>query len=287
MASVQTLAKKPVTTQAPKVEWVNMTEEIARKILGKNPSNRHKSGSTIEAYTRDMVAGRWMETGEAIKVDIEGNLIDGQHRLESFLKYAKDCISKGKPVATLRFLVITGLEPESRHVVDSGRKRSASDALAIMGYSDHGRLAAAARWLLVIKQGGRLKERISTAEIIDVVERHPGLCTACLFKKSPVGTIPSLLSAIRYIYTGIVPEYQEEVEAFASAFVFGKSSYDDDAAICFRERIIRDKNSGGLDPMTIYIGTVYAFNLFLNKTPVKLFRIPDTSRLEHLDVDLI
>ena len=46
--------------------------------------NRGATQSFVKRYAQDMKAGNWHpDTGETIKIDTKGRVIDGQHRLQA------------------------------------------------------------------------------------------------------------------------------------------------------------------------------------------------------------
>lgn len=158
--------------------WYTITPDDARTMLDANDNNRGLRSRLVTSYARDMEAGNWMVTGETIKFDRAGALMDGQHRLESI-------VASGKPQ---RMLIVEGLEPAARGVIDTGAIRTGGDALRLAGVdsSNPEALAAAAR-LLVLWQSGRLRvmgsgmrkdDRATHQEIIDMVTREPDLLDA-------------------------------------------------------------------------------------------------------------
>jgi hypothetical protein len=51
---------------------------MAQTWLEKNvPHNRGVRPSVVAAYARDMLAGKWYISGDPIRFDVKGNLIDG------------------------------------------------------------------------------------------------------------------------------------------------------------------------------------------------------------------
>ena len=113
-----------------------------------------------------MQAGAWQVTGEAIKFDTNGALSDGQHRLTAVIQSG----------ATVDMLVVRGLAPEAQSVMDSGSKRTASDALTFGGIKNASIVAAAARLALREPEAGYATSRISNptnTEISAFVESHP------------------------------------------------------------------------------------------------------------------
>lgn len=107
----------------PPVKWVDISPELAEEWLGKNHGNRNQRDHKIIAYTRDIKDGNWLQTGETIKFDTDGRLIDGQHRLEAIHRSGE----------TLRMLVVMGLSPHVQSVLDVNIRRSAADALKFNG----------------------------------------------------------------------------------------------------------------------------------------------------------
>jgi hypothetical protein len=90
--------------------------------------------------------GEWQLTGEAIKLDDEGRVRDGQNRLRAI-------IEAGIPV---RSVVARGVSEEAFDVMDTGRSRNAADVLHIHGFPSQNALAAAARGLMFIERYGRV-----------------------------------------------------------------------------------------------------------------------------------
>lgn len=111
-----------------------VTPEIAYRWLEQNTSNRNVNQKVVEKYARDMKAGRWHYTGEAIQFGISGRLLNGQKRLWA-------CILADVP---FEVMVIRGLEDEQtiQDVIDTGEKRTLANALQIHGEKDGNNLAS-------------------------------------------------------------------------------------------------------------------------------------------------
>jgi len=124
----------------------DVSPEMAERWLDRNTHNRPIRQSRVDEYARDMAAGRWQMTGEAIKFDTSGALLDGQHRLWGV-------VEAGVPI---RMMVVTGLAPESQSVMDTGARRSAGDALHLGGIPNSNLVAAAVK-LLIAYDAGHLR----------------------------------------------------------------------------------------------------------------------------------
>ena len=80
-----------------------------------NPYNYRKLNlSTVKIYAKDMKDGNWKDNGETIKIDTNGNLIDGQHRLQAV-------VDSG---VSIEFIFVDGIDPSVADTIDIGRKRT-------------------------------------------------------------------------------------------------------------------------------------------------------------------
>src|SRR5690606_39031073 len=114
--------------------------------------------------------GAWQITGEAIKFDTNGALADGQHRLSAVVESG----------ASVDMLVVRGVAPEAQTVMDSGAKRTASDALTLVGQKHPAVLAAAARFALREPGAGYVAaddavRNPTNTEIADFIAQNPEL----------------------------------------------------------------------------------------------------------------
>jgi hypothetical protein len=160
----------PNTTPRPKAEIRTVTPTTAKGWLKQNKRNRPLVPNIVAGYARDMAAGHWQLTGEAIKFDTDGNLADGQHRLSAIVAAN----------VAIDMLVVRNVLPETQTVMDSGRKRTASDALTLVGQKNPSILAAAARFALREPGCGYIgtEERVSNptnSEIAEFIDGHPDI----------------------------------------------------------------------------------------------------------------
>lgn len=157
----------------PNSSIVFISPDMAARWLKKNTRNRRLRPADVTRYSRDMTAGNWHLTGESIKFATDGTLLDGQHRLAAIVKSG----------ATVPMEVHRNISPEAQAVMDTGRKRTASDALSLAGESRSSLLAAAARLGLGVESGmpdpGRYEA--SHSEIAAYIDANPGLRYACDF----------------------------------------------------------------------------------------------------------
>ena len=100
---------------------VEITPEIASELLKRNHSNRRLSNRTVRELASAIKRGEYQLNGEAIKLDTEGNLLDGQHRLTAV-------VQSDRPI---RSYMICGLAHEVFKTIDTGKRRNNADTLSL------------------------------------------------------------------------------------------------------------------------------------------------------------
>lgn len=127
------------------IEIIAVSPTLAAQWLATNTTNNRKIiKATVDRYANDMIKGKWQITGEAIKFDRDGKLIDGQHRLSAVVASHK----------TVKMAVVNGLDPEVLSVIDTGRTRTGGDALTIAGLAENANnIAALARKIIAFTAG--------------------------------------------------------------------------------------------------------------------------------------
>lgn len=219
---------------APKFEDVVVTPAKAKEWLDTNESNRNVSRKVVEAYARDMTNGRWKYTGDPIRFDQDGNLIDGQHRLEAVI------VSGQKQ----KFHVVHGILRDHRRVIDTGRKRSVADnAFMDYGVKNAPQVTAAARVILrwrngTLRQTSQMK--LSEAEVYDfVIENDATLQEAASYaqKLRRIITITGASATAAYHETRLVDAIA--AEEFWDKVLSGVELKVGDPALAFRNAIAR------------------------------------------------
>ena len=149
---------------------MRLTPELAKKWLESMPEyQRHASRYTVNTYATDMANGRWMEnTGDTIKFNKRGQMIDGQHR----------CLAVIHSGRAIKVTIATDLDESVFYVLDKGKKRTAADTL---GGKNRNERAAIAKAIAALADGvtNRLvltlvlnKENpITPIEVVEIAER--------------------------------------------------------------------------------------------------------------------
>lgn len=206
--------------EKPSASVVYVTPEIASRWLGKNVKNRNLRQSVVRGYARDMAAGNWLLTGEAVKFDTDGNLIDGQHRLMAIVQSGR----------TVPLFVVRGVAADAQHVMDTGAKRSASDALGLQGHKHATLVAAASRLGIVIESGRDARNVAPThSEISEYLDAHPELSA----------------------HAPAVDQIRRHVDLPPSVLLFAWSLFsarDPEACVTFFESLANNATTGPGDP---------------------------------------
>ncbi|MEU9796833.1 hypothetical protein AB0E27_40915 [Streptomyces sparsogenes] len=147
-----------------------VTPELAEAWLAKNKKNRPLSRQSVIQLARAIERGEWRLTHQGIAFDEDDVLIDGQHRLAAVLKAGM----------AVRMAVTYGVPRDAFTVMDTGRKRTGRDALALKGETNATHLAAALRGLHLYLNGAETKwsggsSLITNDQLVTVLDQHPGM----------------------------------------------------------------------------------------------------------------
>lgn len=180
-----------VVTSGIIAEVIDVTPDQAAEWIAANTNNRTVRVRTVAMFAKDMAAGNWKMTGEAIKIAPTGRLLDGQHRLHAVIKSD----------TTVPMLVLFGINESAQRVMDTGGKRTAGDHLGMLGYRNAVLLAAATRLTLIYERGLIYRDRaawdVSTTDIEDYAEKHADMRDAVDVARANVKKIditPSVLA---------------------------------------------------------------------------------------------
>jgi len=155
----------------PHVEYVLVTPEIAAAWLESNNVNRHLRERRVTQYARDMAAGRWTLNADMICFGTNGDLLNGQHRLNAV-------VSSG---TTVMFAVQYDTPAEAMQNMDTGSARTAGDYLAWQGETHRSLLASVVKQT-ILWESGRIyqdnhKQTVSTGEITQFIAANPDIRT--------------------------------------------------------------------------------------------------------------
>ena len=115
----------------PEITTERIGPKQAEAYLERNKRKRKLSSLVVAKYANAMKKGEWQFDGSPIRFDLDGNIVDGQHRLWAVIESD----------TTQKFVVITGLQKKTFATIDTGKSRSFADVLSI----DHPTLGSLTR----------------------------------------------------------------------------------------------------------------------------------------------
>lgn len=175
--------------------WHTVDQELAQKLLLHNPkgANRKAKLASVRYYAEQMVAEDWQKTGQPLIFTDEDILIDGQHRLLA-------CYFTGHSFTTY---VITKV-PHFANIfayIDSGRARTATDALMTAGLNGLSSVISQAVLLNHLYQNNALKvkgaakaiSRPTSIDVVRVAMAHPPLGEAAHLQMAEYKTATDII----------------------------------------------------------------------------------------------
>jgi hypothetical protein len=150
-----------------------ITPQQAKKYLDQNKLNRPVREAHVKVLLADILAGNFMENGEAgVTFDWNGNIAGGQHTLTA--------ISRGDRPVTCR--VTRGVDPAARATMNDGLHQKFADDLHVAGVVSATSAEPLLRKILVWEnvekdnrgQGGLLAWRITKMSRSHLAQQWPG-----------------------------------------------------------------------------------------------------------------
>ena len=132
-----------------KSEKKKVTPKLAATYLKSNWKNRTIRYAHVGQIATDIREGRWLLNGEALKFDVDGNMIDGQHR----------CLAIIEADTAVDTLVVTGLPREVQRTLGGAISRNFADELAMRGIAYASVASSAARTCAVYDRFGHWESK--------------------------------------------------------------------------------------------------------------------------------
>ena len=217
----------------PRCAIVTISPDMAKEILQFNFSrNRNMSADRIKTYVKEIQNGQWGLSTDAIGIDQNGELINGQHRLNAVVNSGDNAT----------FLMVVGLPSESVMYLDGGLKRNPAMQMRLHTEDKlywKTSVVAFVRTLSSMKCGGNVRT-LSTYDVYDLIEKYYYLCKHFDRKKPRKAIKSSDMYACLYAGLGTRKFTYEQMEAYLSC-VNGVGTFDNvgeynyHAALKFRE----------------------------------------------------
>lgn len=260
-----------------KIAEVLITKDVAEEYLRKNTGNfRTLNASRVRRYQMDMESGRWGFSGDPIRFDTNGILIDGQHRLHAIVKSN----------VSVMMVVITGLEPESAMTIDKGQPRGTQAWLRHSGMKNSNNISSIAKQCLMHRKNAWHVVAFGTAycsdsEIIEFASKYETTLQAAYAMAATAGRVSgvtaSLLAAI--MHEAAYPNHAESIELckwFCDGLRSGIGYSKSDAVYHLRERMMVKHSTQKESPYMIRMISTIAWNKTADGIPTKTLRFNPT-----------
>ena len=253
-----------------------ITPEIAAMYLAKNLNNRRLDMFHVRKLAKDMNEGNWAMNGDTIRFNNEGELIDGQHRLNAIIYSGK----------SMNMVVVEGIEdPNAFKTIDTNAKlRNVGQILGLQGIKNSNLVGSIARRLIAWERTADKSEfnmdtqtfrYISTPNIIDFVAENNEeiqemiyrLRNSLVMKRCGSGT--ALITALVLIRRFDSDKALEFVEILKS----GYHNMEDSPVIKLRDRLLTPpERRGNKWELEMKAMVIKAFNKYIHDKPAKHIR---------------
>lgn len=265
-----------------KLRVVLMTPTVAQALLDKNhPRNRTPKPGRISMYANDIINDRWQLTHEAVAVDEDGYLIDGQNRLAAIIQ-----ANKAAPI-----LLITGVPCKAMLAVDQGLSRTVADIAKVYDESKPSMTAwvGVARAMIYgtkvsLASDKSKSRRASAQEVLEFIRTHEAAIAFAMeltHLNTRFVTQAGVRAVIARAFYGPKTTH-ERIREFANVLTTGLmgSTKKDSAAVRLRNWLTDSfsegtrKRSNGMKPnsMMVYAKTQTALKAFLEERNLEFLR---------------
>jgi hypothetical protein len=198
-------------------QCITLTPQRARDLLDNQAANRPVKKAKVAQFAKDILDGNWRLTGDSVKVNTDGNMIDGQHR----------CLAVLQTDGPIQVWLTTDVPPEAVDFIDLGTRRSTGDVLHMHGEGRANDLASALSFLHRFIRADELQTAArgypSRSEALVLLDRHPGIrdsVEAVSRIKAEIGYPLALAAANHYIFSQIHPG---EAKEFFDLLTYGEN----------------------------------------------------------------
>lgn len=247
--------------------WEMVTPTLAQAYLERNiPDNRKISKDVVARYAADMRDGNWQPCPDAVVINADGFLTNGQHRLRAIV----EC-GISEPL-----LVIRNWPVDAIYGLDQGRMRTMGQALHMIYHAkvDNYEIGILnCLWRLQV--GGTGRPALAAFETMRAAHGETARWVASQFPTHKRGLSSTAMMAA--ITAASYHVDRERLADFCKVIHTGMPTSDNDsAAQKLREQLLTMRNQGGADQQKeIYQRTENAVRHFCKFTALKTLKIAD------------
>ncbi|WP_256788589.1 hypothetical protein [Frankia sp. AvcI1] len=260
-------------SDAPETMIKVVTPALAAYWLGeRNIHNRTASSYRQAGYSSEMIRGEWKFNGDPLRFDVNGVLLDGQHRLQAIARSG----------VALPYVIVVGLAPEAQETMDLGAKRTIGNILQLQGVGDPNNIAATAQlcWGYTNNTLGRRTttlRRGTPAQVSAFVDDHgESLHTAVKQARALKRTLPVTISTAAAAYWIIARAAPESAARFWGPLLDGANLTPGSSILALRERLYREAaQQRKAETRQILAAFIKAWNAFVEDRSVKLLMWKD------------
>jgi hypothetical protein len=241
-----------------------ITPDVAKDLLARNVLNRGVRTRQVRQIAEAMAAGRWDFNGESIKIAEDGTLLDGQHRLMGVCEAG----------VAIQMVVVRGLAAPAQDTMDTGRRRTLSDVLAIAGYVDAVALAAGINALHRYYQTNGFARSVSPTipEALDLLKREPTIADSVKRARNVTNEIRGpvgVFAACHHVFASVDPRAADE---FFRKLELGDELDQGDPIYHLRRHVLRTRKDRSYAKQPHHMAALMfkAFNLWRRGARVTL-----------------
>ncbi|MDG1949854.1 MAG: hypothetical protein P8J32_03480, partial [bacterium] len=204
-----------------------------------NVYNRKVSKQNLDFLANQMRDGKWKFNGDTIVFDENGNLLDGQHRLEAVV------LSKREVETNVTF----GIDRETFHTIDTGKVRNSADVLSTQGYKNSLVIAAAAKLVMSLESGvkgvasGGLKStKFDNLDVLNFIKTRADFADVVNEAHKIWQSMPSRFVSGRIfcaMYYMFYKKHTSQARTFMKSVALGIGIESDSSAYHLRNRLIK------------------------------------------------
>lgn len=215
---------------------IKANKKIVDHLLSLNRNNRSIKKCHLKWILDAIEKKEFVLTGQGIGISVDGDLIDGQHRLTAIRE-------AGYP--PVEILVVTGIDPRARIYIDQNAKRSTADMLKIvMDKNITTRMAAVLRFHMNLEEFDNnfliTKKKNNLEEFISQMAQHGEWIADILSTTKGTGKADAICAIFHYAQKF---SYEDAME-FSSEIGTGANLSLNDPALKIREWCLKNKNNG-------------------------------------------